>query len=156
MLAPLCYTVWWFHLPCRVLMYLLPLLVKCNGSGEITFFYFTTRLFNHLKTKAMEQRHKVRLSTSSTFDLEQNEIKRLYIYLSLFQYRYLRVPDYKERPLIETLHRDFKKYHTELQKHAEQDPNNLTLSKMRTFFELHYKKLKDITDEYKAQDRESI
>ena len=102
----------------------------------------------------MEQRHKVRLSTSSTFDLEQTEIKRLYIYLSLFKYRYLRIPDYKERVLIETLHKDFKKYHAELQKYAEQDPNNLTLNKMRTFFELHYIKLKKFTEEYKQMDIE--
>ncbi len=104
----------------------------------------------------MEQRHKVRLSTSSTFDLEQNEIKRLYIYLSLFQYRYLRVPDYKERPLIETLEKDFKKYYIELQQQTERDPNNHTLNRIRAFFDLHHKKLKELTDEYKAQDKESI
>ena len=102
----------------------------------------------------MEQRHKVRLSTSSTFDLEQTEIKRLYIYLSLFQYRYLRIPDYKERVLIETLLKDFKKYHAELQKQTEQDPNNLIINKMRTFFELHYIKLKNFVEEYKQMDIE--
>ena len=97
----------------------------------------------------MEQRHKVRLSTSSTFDLEQSEIKSLYIYLSLFQYRYLRVPDYKERLLIENLQKDFKKYYIELQKQTERDPNNLTLNRMRAFFDNHHKKLKELTDEYK-------
>ncbi|MFR9531219.1 MAG: hypothetical protein SNH05_07635 [Rikenellaceae bacterium] len=47
----------------------------------------------------MEQRHKVRLTTSNTFVLEREEIKRLYTYLSLFQYRYLRIPDYRENLL---------------------------------------------------------
>ena len=102
----------------------------------------------------MEQRHKVRLSTSSTFDLEQAEIKRLYIYLSLFQYRYLRIPDYKEQLLIDTLEKDLKKYLVEMQIQCEKDPNNLTLNKIRTFFDLHYSKLKSISGEYKIIDSE--
>ena len=111
-------------------------------------------MFNHLKTKTMEQRHKVRLSTSSTFDLEQNEIKRLYIYLSLFQYRYLRVPDYNERTLIETLEKDFKKYYIEMQKQTSSQPNNHTLNRIMAFFDLHHKKLSRLVDEYKVQDGE--
>lgn len=94
----------------------------------------------------MEQKHKVRLTTTSTFDLEQNEIEKLYIYLSLFQYRYLRIPDYHEHVLIETLTKDFKKYLVEMQAQCEKDPNNLTLNKVRTFFELHYNKLKMINE----------
>ncbi|MFI3292410.1 MAG: hypothetical protein SNG27_02670 [Rikenellaceae bacterium] len=92
----------------------------------------------------MEQRHKVRLTTSNTFDLERDEIKRLYIYLSLFQYRYLRVPDYQEPLLMEQLLKDFKKFCIEMQTQTERDPNNLILNKIRVFFELHYKKLKEL------------
>ncbi len=36
----LCYFVRWFRPPCRVLMHLLPLLVKVNGSDGAIFFYF--------------------------------------------------------------------------------------------------------------------
>ncbi|MFI3331979.1 MAG: hypothetical protein SNI51_03630 [Rikenellaceae bacterium] len=95
----------------------------------------------------MEQRHKVRLTTSNTFDLERDEVKRLYIYLSLFQYRRLRTPDYREQPLLETLEKDFKKYHLEMQRQCEQDPNNLILSRIRSFFDNHHKKLKGIVEE---------
>ncbi len=102
----------------------------------------------------MEQRHRIRLTTSNTFDLERDEIKRLYTYLSLFQYRYLRVPDYRERPLIECLEKDFKKYYIEMQKQTERDPNNLTLNKIRAFFDIHNKSLKVLTDEYKQMDKE--
>ncbi len=100
----------------------------------------------------MEQRHKVRLITSNTFDLEHNEMKSLYIYLSLFQYRALRVPDYRERPLIESLTKDFKRYYVEMQKQTERDPNNLTLNRIRAFFDMHYKKLKELSDEYKLTE----
>ncbi|MFR9545528.1 MAG: hypothetical protein SNG27_10790 [Rikenellaceae bacterium] len=102
----------------------------------------------------MEQRHRIRLTTSNTFDLERDEIKRLYTYLSLFMYRYLRTPDYREKPLIEQLAKDFKSYHKEMLAQVERDPNNLTLNKIKVFFDLHYKKLKELTDEYKATDKE--
>ncbi len=102
----------------------------------------------------MEQRHKIRLITSSTFDLEREEIKRLYTYLSLFMYRYLRTPDYNERQLIEQLTKDFKNYHKEMLAQCERDPNNLTLNKIKVFFDIHYKKLKELTDEYKTSDKE--
>lgn len=97
----------------------------------------------------MEQRHRVKLSTTSTFDLERDEIKRLYVYLSLFQYRSLRIPDYNERLLIETLEKDFKKFYIEIQRQSEKEPNNLMLHKIRMFFDVHYNKLKKIGDEYR-------
>ncbi|MFR9504387.1 MAG: hypothetical protein SNH13_05400 [Rikenellaceae bacterium] len=97
----------------------------------------------------MEQRHKIRLTTSNTFDLEREEIKRLYIYLSLFMYHYLRNPDYQEKGLIEQLTKDFKNYHKEMLAQTERDPNNLMLNKIKVFFDLHYKKLKEKNDEYK-------
>ncbi|MFI3292883.1 MAG: hypothetical protein SNG27_05095 [Rikenellaceae bacterium] len=104
----------------------------------------------------MEQRHKVRLTTSNTFVLEQDEIKRLYIYLSLFQYRSLRIPNYNEQKLIETLDKDFKKFCIELQNQAERDPNNLIINKMRTFFDNHHKKLKEILDDFKITEHIKI
>ncbi|MFI3281545.1 MAG: hypothetical protein R3Y44_06210 [Rikenellaceae bacterium] len=93
----------------------------------------------------MEQRHKVRLTTSNTFDLERDEIRRLYIYLSLFQYRWLRVPDYREQPLLETLEKDFKKFYVEMQRQIERDPNNLTLNRICGFFDHHYQKIKELS-----------
>ncbi|MFI3320554.1 MAG: hypothetical protein SNH01_07370 [Rikenellaceae bacterium] len=101
----------------------------------------------------MEQRHRIRLTTSNTFDMEQEEIKRLYTYLSLFQYRHLRTPDYRERLLIETLQSDFKKYYIEMQKQTEREPNNLTMNRIRAFFDMHHKQLAKLTDKYKAQDK---
>ncbi len=101
----------------------------------------------------MEQRHKVKLTTTSTFDLEKDEIKKLYIYLSLFQYRSLRIPEYRERPLFEMLEKDFKKFYVEMQRQSEKDPNNLMLHKIRAFFDIHYKHLKEISDEYRALDK---
>lgn len=70
----------------------------------------------------------------------------MYIYLALFQYRYLRVPDYKERVLIEHLAADFKKFCVHSQALSEKDPNNLMLNKIRTFFEIHYKKLREVLE----------
>lgn len=96
----------------------------------------------------MEKQHKrVKLTTTTTFDLAPHEIERLYIYLSLFQYRYLRVPDYNEQLLLKQLKKDFKRFYIELQKQTERDPNNLTLNSIRAFFEIHYTKLKRITDQ---------
>ncbi len=100
----------------------------------------------------MEQRHKVRLTTSNTFDLEREEMKRLYIYLSLFQYRYLRIPDYRERLLFESLEKDFRKFYIEMQTQTERDPNNLTLNRIRAFFDNHYKHIKEIRNEYKTSE----
>ncbi len=42
------------------------------------------------------------------------------------------------------------KYYVEMQEQSERDPNNLTLSKIRAFFEIHYKHIKEISDEYKT------
>lgn len=100
----------------------------------------------------MEQRDRVRLVTSSSFDLERDEVKRLYIYLSLFQYRSLRKPNYNERPLIETLEQDFRRFLVEIQQQALREPNNLTLSKIRAFFDIHYNKLKEFADEYRDKN----
>ncbi len=100
----------------------------------------------------MEQNHRVKLTTSNSFVLEQEEIKRLYTYLSLFQYRYLRTPDYCEQVLIQHLEKDFKKYYVEMQKQAERDPNNLVLSKIRAFFDNHNKHLKRLVEEYCSED----
>ncbi|MFI3248636.1 MAG: hypothetical protein R3Y39_05850 [Rikenellaceae bacterium] len=99
----------------------------------------------------MGERHRVRLTTSNTFDLERDEIKRLYTYLSLFQYRHLRVPNYSERTLIETLEKDFRKFVVEMQSQTERDPNNLTLSKIKALFDIHYKQLKELAAQYKEE-----
>ncbi len=101
----------------------------------------------------MEQRERIKLTTFNTFDMERDEIKRLYTYLSLFQYRWLRVPDYRERILIERLEKDFKGYYVEMQKQTEREPNNLALNRIRAFFDVHHKHLKELTNEYKERDR---
>lgn len=104
----------------------------------------------------MEQRKKVRLTTSDKFDLERDEIKRLYIYLSLSQYSYLRVPNYRERLLLAQLTKDLKKFSVEMQQQTEREPNNLTLNRIRVFFDVHYRKLKQLTDEYRQRDIEAV
>ncbi len=104
----------------------------------------------------MEQKERIKLTTFNTFDLEREEIRRLYTYLSLFQYRYLRTPDYRERPLIEALQVDFKRYYIELQKQTEREPNNLALNRIRAFFDMHHKQLVKLVAEYKASDMERI
>ncbi|MFR9562468.1 MAG: hypothetical protein SNG10_07860 [Rikenellaceae bacterium] len=38
---------------------------------------------------------------------------------------------------------------------CERDPNNLMLSKVKVFFDLHNKKLKELTSEYKATDAQN-
>ncbi len=102
----------------------------------------------------MEQRERIKLKRLNTFDLERDELKRLYTYLSLSQYRWLRVPYYRERVLIERLEKDFKGYYVEMQKQTERDPNNLALNRIRAFFDLHYKQLKELTNEYKESDKQ--
>ncbi|MFI3321572.1 MAG: hypothetical protein R3Y50_03520 [Rikenellaceae bacterium] len=104
----------------------------------------------------MEQKQKIKLTTTTSFVLENDEIRNLYIYLSLSQYRHLRIPQYNERLLIETLQKDFKKFYAELQAKSEEDPNNLILHKIRSFFDMHYKRLKMITDEYSEKDKTRV
>ncbi|MFR9501559.1 MAG: hypothetical protein SNI49_03215 [Rikenellaceae bacterium] len=103
----------------------------------------------------MEQRHKVRLTTSNTFVLEREEIKRLYTYLSLFQYRYLRIPDYRENLLFESLEKDFRKFYIEMQTQTQRDPNNLTLNRICAFFDNHYKHIKEINKECENSENKS-
>ncbi|MFR9649439.1 MAG: hypothetical protein SNJ33_06845 [Rikenellaceae bacterium] len=102
----------------------------------------------------MDKRHNVKLITTTSFDLEKSEIKQLYIYLSLFQYRFMRTPNYPERRLIELLEKDFRKFYLELLHQTEKDANNLMLTRIKTFFELHHHKLSEIVKEYKNQGKE--
>ncbi|MFI3283322.1 MAG: hypothetical protein SNG10_07455, partial [Rikenellaceae bacterium] len=57
--------------------------------------------------------------------------------------------------LIEQLAKDFRNYYKELLAQCERDPNNLMLSKIKVFFDLHNKKLKELTSEYKAIDAQN-
>ncbi|MFR9649162.1 MAG: hypothetical protein SNJ33_04130 [Rikenellaceae bacterium] len=102
----------------------------------------------------MEQKHRVKLTPQNTFNLEKSEIKELYIRLSLFQYRYMRTPDYPERRLVEQLEKDFRKFYLELLHQTERDTNNLMLTRIKTFFELHHRKLSEIVKEYETQENE--
>ncbi len=101
----------------------------------------------------MDKRHNVTLTTSSSFELDSQEIKEIYIRLSLLHHRYMRIPNYPERPLIEALEKDFKKFYTEMIKQSEQEPNNLTLNRLRVFFEIHCKFLKGFLLDYKEQEK---
>ncbi len=92
----------------------------------------------------MEQRQRIQLTTATKFVLEQEELHQLYVYLALFQYSGLCVPDYHEAILIKKLQQDFKRYYVELQRLTESDPNNLTLNRLRAFVGHHHQKLVEI------------
>ncbi len=99
----------------------------------------------------MEQQQRVKLTTTTTFDMEREEIKRLYTSLSLFQYRYLRFPNYNEETLLRQLERDFKRFHAEMQIQNERDPNNHIINRVMAFFEAHHRHLKELTAQYNAK-----
>ena len=90
----------------------------------------------------MEQ--KIELTTSTNFELSQDETKRLYTTLALFQYQYERTPDYNEVALRRRLCNDFQKFNAEMIKVHEADPNNLRISQIRNFFQRHYGIIKQI------------
>ncbi|MFR9650213.1 MAG: hypothetical protein SNJ33_07070 [Rikenellaceae bacterium] len=100
----------------------------------------------------MDKRHNVKLTTSNSFELDPQEIKQIYIGLSLLHHRYMRIPNYPERPLIEALEKDFKRFYQEMVIQTSQEPNNLTLSKIRAFFEINHKYLKGFVLDYKEQE----
>ncbi|MFR9648939.1 MAG: hypothetical protein SNJ33_03365 [Rikenellaceae bacterium] len=100
----------------------------------------------------MDKRHNVKLTTSNSFELDPQEIKQIYITLSLLHHRYMRIPNYPERPLIEALEKDFKRFYQEMVIQTNQEPNNLTLSRLKAFFEIHCKFLKGFILDYKEQE----
>ncbi len=101
----------------------------------------------------MEHSHQVKFTTTSSFELEPSEVKQLYIYLALFQYRYLRKPNYNERLLIEHLEKDIRMYLVEMQKQCEREPNNLALNRTRTFLDVNYRAIKRVAEECKEESR---
>ena len=138
--------------PCRVLMRLLPCVVKVNGTGGI-FFVSVARCTNLIKTKAMEanSKDKIRLITVNSFDLPEEELKKLYTYLALFQYRYLRIPEYNEKALLIKFHREIKKFLVGSKELMEKDQNNHTLHQITTFFDNHHKHLSKIIEKEKIE-----
>ncbi|MFR9650052.1 MAG: hypothetical protein SNJ33_05200 [Rikenellaceae bacterium] len=61
----------------------------------------------------------------------------------------MRIPNYPERPLIEALEKDFKRFYQEMVIQTNQEPNNLTLNRLKAFFEMHCKFLKGFLLDYK-------
>ena len=107
------------------------------------FFISLPTDFNLLKYKAMEKR--IKLTTSTSFNLADDELKRFYTIMSLLQYCHQRTPDYKEVAIVKRLKNDFQRYNIEIIKACDSDPNNLILSQIRNFIEHHYGCLKRIT-----------
>ncbi|MFI3314048.1 MAG: hypothetical protein R3Y04_00085 [Rikenellaceae bacterium] len=104
----------------------------------------------------MEQKNRVQFTTSQIFILEHEEQKRLYTYLSLFQYCYLRYPSYNELQLFRTLEKDFKLFSQEMQSQYVKDPNNLTLSRINKFFAAHYSNIKHLREEMENTTNSSV
>ncbi len=92
----------------------------------------------------MEQ--NIKLETTTTFHLPLDELKRLYTYLALAQYSYLRKPNYNEAALLNMLFKDFKKFLVESQSLCEQQPNNYQLNRIHLFFDAHYYRLKQVVE----------
>ena len=111
-------------------------------------FCFTARLIiNQLTLKAMKSHQKIELTPATVFNLSKDENERLYTALALFQYPYRSIPDYKQQVLLRRLRNDFERFNRELIQLSENDPNNLIISKMRTFFQKHYSCIKKVVKE---------
>ena len=91
----------------------------------------------------MEKR--IKLTTSTSFKLSDEELQRFYAVMSLLQYHHHRTPDYHEESLIRRMRNEFSRYNAEIRKACESDPNNLVLSQIRNFIEHHYGYLKRMT-----------
>ncbi len=94
----------------------------------------------------MEQNHKIKMTPVISYVVDRSELKQTYVNISLLQYRWLRTPQYSEYLAIKQLHKDVKYFFEELQKLSNQEPNNLSIYKMKKSLEVHYKNLKDITE----------
>lgn len=93
----------------------------------------------------MEQ--KVKLITTTKFQLAEEEIHRLYSALALLQYPYECDPNYCNEHIIRRLRNDFNRFNNEMQTVCENNPNNLVLSQIRNFIQRHYGYLKRVTKE---------
>lgn len=91
--------------------------------------------------------NKIKLETATTFHLPKDEQTKLYTYLALAQYCYLRKPNYNEGILLKYLYKDIRKFLYETQSLCEQQPNNHTLNRIHTFFDNHHKHLKMIIED---------
>lgn len=96
----------------------------------------------------MEQKEiKLETATQISYDLSQEELKKMYISLALSMYDHLRHPNYDERKLLQLLRADFKRFLTDTQLLMEQLPNNPRLHEIFIFFQNHNGYLKQITQE---------
>ncbi len=111
--------------------------------SEITLFRCLKKKFNYLKTKAMEKR--IKLTTTTSFNLSDEELQRFYTVMSLLQYHHHRTPEYRQESTIRRLRNEFSRYNVEIVKACQRDPNNLALSQIRNFIEHHYGYLKRVT-----------
>lgn len=93
----------------------------------------------------MEKR--INLTTSTSFNVSDDEITRFYTAMALMKYHHQRIPNYNETELIRRLRNDFQRFNTEITKLCENEPNNLTLSQIRNFIEHHYGYLKRVNKE---------
>ena len=94
----------------------------------------------------MEQNQRVQFKEVVCLELPREELKNLYVYLALFQYKFLRESEYDEKVLLRLLNEDMKKLLIDAQMLVEQIPNNHALHKIVTFFELHHKQLKTFAE----------
>ena len=95
----------------------------------------------------MKPHQKIELTSATVFNLSKDENERLYTALALFEYQYECTPDYKQQVLLRRLRNDFERFNRELIQLSEKEPNNLIISKMRTFFQKHYSCIKKVIKE---------
>ncbi len=93
----------------------------------------------------MEQ--KIKLTTRTVHDISPDEMRRMFTTLSLFEYPYMREPDYKERQMLLRIRNDLRRFTQEVQAIYRENPNNLTISKMCNFIQHQYIYLKNMLRE---------
>ncbi len=90
----------------------------------------------------MEKR--VKLNTTTKFEISEEELTHLYTVMALVQYSYECEPDYRQAHLVRRLRNDFNRFNREMAKAHEEDPNNLVLSQVRNFVQRHYGYIKRV------------
>ncbi len=76
----------------------------------------------------MEQ--KIKLQPKINYELTEDDMRRMFLSMTLFQYRFERRENYDEDQLIKLLAKDNREFLLELSKTLEKDSNNHILNKL--------------------------
>ena len=88
----------------------------------------------------MEQK----IELKSTHNLNDDDLKRMYLCMSMLQTEALRTPNYNEHVVLAQLLFNLVYMVSELDEQLEKEPNNETIKSMIEFFQLHIGNLKRI------------